>query len=150
MHSLIQSLSCRCRINQTRSMRFMRSVRWQGFGYMPSSHSYDFARLAGEYKASVCSGRARSDQVTCAKCIDTCPAGFYKDGNCDRGNRTSDIQCKPVGRCEWLYCVSSTIHASTGTCVAVLASLLKRSFIIQKPKYSCLHLGVCVCILSST
>jgi hypothetical protein len=55
--------------------------------------------VAGEYKATQCGGRAKFDQVTCVKCLESCPAGFYKEGNCDVGNRTADILCKPVSLC---------------------------------------------------
>jgi hypothetical protein len=54
---------------------------------------------AGEYKAMVCTGQAKFDQVTCVKCLEACPVGSYINGTCETGNQTSDVQCKPVSLC---------------------------------------------------
>jgi hypothetical protein len=71
--------------------------------------------FAGEYKAAVCTGRGRFDQVVCVKCNE-CPAGFYKEGNCDSGNVTVNVQCKQV-----LY--SMDVYALMHACAYMLSKV---------------------------
>jgi hypothetical protein len=81
---------------------------------------------SGEYKAMWCTGQARFDQVTCAKCLKACPAGSYMDGTCESGNRTSDLECKPVSFIESMcLCVFALAWFAWSVCVGTCMVCLK-------------------------